>query len=320
MPDRRNDPTDSLRRQPQPAAEDNARLKQAVAGALDDLLAARIEPALYLIATPIGNLGDVTLRALALIARLDEVYCEDTRVSQKLTSRFGIGRHLKSYHEHSDAEDRAAILEALADGRSVGLISDAGTPGISDPGFKLVRDAAAGGHTVVPVPGPSALVAAVTASGMPTDRFLFAGFLAPKTSQRRQQLAALRGIQCTLVFYESPHRVAAALDDMVEVLGSERNCAVGRELTKKFEEIVRGTLADIAAWSKAAAVRGEVALVVGGAEPHATDVSDDIIAARLAEELAAASPSQAAKRVAMALGVDRARVYAVGLKSKRGHS
>jgi 16S rRNA (cytidine1402-2'-O)-methyltransferase len=320
MPDRRNDPTASHRRQARPTTEDNLRLKKAVAGTLDDLLATRIEPALYLIATPIGNLGDVTLRALALISRLDEVYCEDTRVSQKLTSRFGIGRRLKSYHEHSDADDRAAILEALADGRSVGLISDAGTPGISDPGFKLVRDAAAADYTVVPVPGPSALVAAVTASGMPTDRFLFAGFLAPKTTQRRQQLVALRGLECTLVFYESPHRLAATLDDMVEVLGAERSCAVGRELTKKFEEIVRGPLADITAWSKAATVRGEVALVVAGAEPHPSDISDDLIAARLAEELAAASPSQAAKRVAVALGVDRARVYAVGLKSKRGRS
>jgi 16S rRNA (cytidine1402-2'-O)-methyltransferase len=321
MPDRRRSASSTAAGgHAQPPRDGNVRLLAAVADTLDGLLAAPIAPALYLIATPIGHLGDISLRALALIARLDAVYCEDTRMSQKLLSRFGIDRRLRIYHEHSDADDRAAILAVLSEGRSVGLISDAGTPGISDPGYKLIRAAVAAGHRVVPVPGPSALVAAVTASGLPTDRFLFAGFLAPKAAQRRQQLEALRGLACTLVFYESPHRLAATLGDMAEVFGAERSSAIGRELTKKFEEIVRGSLGELVDWSGAAAIRGEVAIVVGGAEASAGSISDDVIAARLARELAAASPSQAAKRVAVALGVDRARVYAVGLKSKRGQS
>jgi len=292
-------------------------LKRAVGSELDALLARRLDAGLYLVATPIGHLGDMSLRALAVLAKADHVYCEDTRVSQILTSRYGISRRLRAYHEHSDAGDRAAIVREMDDGRSVALISDAGTPAVSDPGFKLVRDAITAGHKVFPIPGPAAFVAAVTASGLPTDQFLFAGFLPHKQVQRRKQIEALARLPMTLCFYESPHRAGASLADMADALGGNRPAAIARELTKRYEEIVRGSLAELVEWSRSAVVRGEIAIIVGPyAATSSKAVTDEDIAARLAEEDPALSASQAAKRVAEELGVPKSRVYGVGLKSR----
>jgi 16S rRNA (cytidine1402-2'-O)-methyltransferase len=292
-------------------------LKRAVDAELDTLLARQLDAGLYLVATPIGHLGDVSLRALAVLVKADHVYCEDTRVSQILTTRYGISRRLRAYHEHSDADDRAAIIREIDDGRSVALISDAGTPAVSDPGFKLVRDAITGGHRVFPVPGPAAFVAAVTASGLPTDQFLFAGFLPQKQIQRRKQIQALAQMPVTLCFYESPHRVGASLADMAKALGGNRPAAIARELTKRYEEIVRGSLEELVEWSQSAVVRGEIAIIVGPyASASSEPVTDEEIAERLAKADPALSASQAAKRVAEELGVPKSRVYGVGLKSR----
>lgn len=295
-------------------------IKRAVAGELDALFAKRLEAGLYLVATPIGHLGDMSLRALAVLAQADAVYCEDTRVSQMLMSRYGLRRRLRVYHEHSSAEGRAAILRTLDSGAAIALISDAGTPAISDPGFKLVRDAVDDGHRVIPIPGPAALTASVTASGLPTDQFLFAGFLPPKQAQRRKHLEELAALPFTLCFYESPHRLAACLADMAEMLGRDRPAAIGRELTKRFEEFVRGPLEDLVAWSSAAPVRGEVVIVVGPRPDTSATVTDQTISELLAAQDGTLSASRAAKRVAEELGVPKSRVYAIGLQNKRGGS
>lgn len=292
-------------------------VKRAVAQELEQHLAQPLGGGLYLVATPIGNLGDMSLRAIAVLARAEWVYCEDTRVSQTLFARFGINRKLRSYHEHSPDAVRDEILAALSAGSSVALISDAGTPAISDPGFKLVREASAAGHAVVAIPGPSAAVAAAIVSGLPVDRFVFLGFLPQKAVARRKALEDYTALPFTLIFYESPHRLAAALSDMADVMGA-RPAAVGRELTKRFEEVVRGTLPELAAWSTDAAVRGEIAVVVGPPPADAAAPDDAEIAEHYARALETASPSQAARQVADALGVPKARVYALGLKTKRG--
>ena len=185
---------------------------------------------LHIVATPIGNLGDVTLRALRTLAAADIVACEDTRVTRVLLERYAIGRGLFTYHEHNAAEQRPKLLAALAEGKSVALVSDAGTPLLSDPGYRLVQEAAEAGHAVVPVPGASALLAGLVAAGLPTDAFFFAGFLPPKEAGRRKRLAELAAVPGTLVFYESPHRLGAALADMAAVLG-DRPAAIAREIT-----------------------------------------------------------------------------------------
>lgn len=303
---------------PRSAEDASERLKRAVVAELDLLCARRLEPGLYLVATPIGHLGDATLRALSTLLLADAVYCEDTRVSQTLTSRFGITRRLSTYHEHSATALRSEIVDQIAAGRSVALISDAGTPAISDPGFKLVREVVGAGHRVVPVPGPAAFVAALTSSGLPTDQFHFAGFVPAKQSQRLKFFEALAGLTCSICFYESPHRVAASLHDMASALGGNRPGCVARELTKKYEELVRGPLAELADWAQTATVRGEIAIVVGPPPAEMTEVSDEAIAERLRALGDGISPSRAAKQVADALGVPKARVYAIGLQSKRG--
>ncbi|MCB1509381.1 MAG: 16S rRNA (cytidine(1402)-2'-O)-methyltransferase [Hyphomicrobiaceae bacterium] len=292
-------------------------VKRAVSQEVDQHLAQPLGSGLYLVATPIGNLGDMSLRAIAVLARADRVYCEDTRVSQTLFARFGISRKLRSYHEHSPEAVRVEILEALNSGSSVALISDAGTPAISDPGFKLVRDASAAGNAVVAIPGPSAAIAAAVVSGLPVDRFVFLGFLPQKAAARRKSLEESSALPFTLIFYESPHRLEAALDDMAGTLG-DRPAAVARELTKRYEEVVRGTLPELSNWSKGATVRGEIAIVVGPPPAGTTEPDDEVIAEHYARALETASPSRAARQVADALGVPKARVYALGLKTKRG--
>lgn len=266
---------------------------------------------LYLVATPIGNLGDMTLRALGVLARSDIIYCEDTRHSRTLVQHYGVGRPLRPYHEHNAEEQRTRILAELAAGRRISLISDAGTPLVSDPGYKLVREAIDEGHTVVAIPGASAVMAGISVAGLPTDRFLFAGFLPPRGHARRGRIAELASVPATLVFFEAPGRVGEALADLAQVLGP-RPAAVARELTKLHEDVRRGTLADLAAAFTDAAPKGEVVLLVG--PPVEVDASDEAIQIELAEALATMSLRDAAKAVADRMAVPKARVYDLGLK------
>jgi len=225
---------------------------------------------LYVVATPIGNLGDVTLRALEVLRSAQVVACEDTRRTRKLLAHHGVSAHLLSYHEHNEEARLPGILARLREGASVALVTDAGTPGISDPGHRLVRAAREAGVPVAAVPGPSALTAALSVCGLPTDRFLFAGFLPPRAGARRKALDALRREPRTLVLFEAPHRLPAALLDLEEVLGGERRAVLARELTKLHEEHLAGTLAELRRSVEGRPeVRGEATLVVEGAPAEA---------------------------------------------------
>ncbi|MYJ71441.1 MAG: 16S rRNA (cytidine(1402)-2'-O)-methyltransferase [Rhodospirillaceae bacterium] len=267
-----------------------------------------LPPGLYPVATPIGNLRDITLRALDTLAQADLVVCEDTRVTGRLLAHFGIAARLRSYNDRNAARQRPAILEALNAGKSVALVSDAGSPLISDPGYRLVVDAIAAGHRVEAVPGPTAAIAALQVSGLPTDRFRFVGFLAPKDAKRRRQLAELAGETCTLIFYESGPRLAASLRAMADILG-DRPAAVARELTKRYEEVRRGTLAELAAaWDSAP--KGEIAVVVGGrADDDAREPGHDADALIRAGLAAGDSVRSVADAVADATGLPRRSVY-----------
>jgi 16S rRNA (cytidine1402-2'-O)-methyltransferase len=273
-----------------------------------------LAPGLYLVATPIGNLGDITLRALAILARADVIYCEDTRHSGRLLSHFSISAPLRPYHEHNAATERPRALAGLAAGQRIALITDAGTPLVSDPGFKLAREASIGGHRVVCVPGASAVLTALSVSGLPSDAFFFAGFLPNKETARRARVTELASVPGTLVFFESPARAAAALADLAAVLGP-RPAALARELTKLHEETLRGTLGELAETVAAHELKGEVVIVVG--PPDEADVTDADIEKRLAAALEDMSVRDAAKTVSEALGVQRGRVYDLALKLKR---
>jgi 16S rRNA (cytidine1402-2'-O)-methyltransferase len=279
------------------------------------LLATPLAPGLRLVATPIGHLGDITLRALAVLARADLVYCEDTRHSRTLLAHYGIGTPTRPYHDHNAEAERPRVLAALAAGRRVALISDAGTPLVSDPGFKLVRACLAEGHRVESVPGPSAVLAALSSSGLPTDAFLFAGFLPPRSAARRARIAELAAAPATLVLFEAPSRVAATLADLAARLGPERPAALARELTKLHEEVGRGTLGELAATAAETAPRGEIVLLVG--PPQRVEAADEAIRERLAAALAELSLRDAAQAVAEAMGVPRSRVYDLGLRLRR---
>lgn len=266
-----------------------------------------LETGLYLVATPIGNLGDVTLRALEVLAAADIVACEDTRVTRTLLSRYGIARRTTTYHEHNADIAGPKLIEALSGGRSVALVSDAGTPLVSDPGFRLVQAALEGGHKVVPVPGASAVAAALAASGLPTDTFLFAGFLPSRDGQRRSRLRELAKVPATLVFFESPHRLGAALRAMAEELGM-RDAAVCRELTKRFEEIRRGALETLAAYYEAGETKGEIVVCVAPPPKHEKPDVEDMDA--LLIELAAEMPvSKAAAEAARRTGEKKQHLY-----------
>lgn len=217
---------------------------------------------LYLVSTPIGNLEDVTRRALRVLSEVDTIACEDTRHTRKLLDHYGIKTKTVSYHEHNERERAAELCQRLLGGASVAVVSDAGTPGVSDPGFRLVRAAVEHGVLVVPVPGPAAFVAALVASGLPTDEFFYGGFLPARSSPRRARLSSLRALPATLVFYEAPHRIAGALRDARETLG-EREAVVARELTKLHEEFARGRLSELAdKFSGEGAARGEMVLII----------------------------------------------------------
>lgn len=272
---------------------------------------------LYLVATPIGNLGDITLRALEVLKGVDLIACEDTRVTGKLLGHYGIRAEMFPYHDHSGEEARAALLARLGSGGRVALVSDAGTPLLSDPGYKLTRAAAAAGIAIVPVPGASAALAALQVSALPPDRFLFAGFLPPKSGARRHAIAALAAVPATLVFYETGPRLAAALADLAAVLGP-RPAAVARELTKLFEEVKRGTLADLAAAYRDAPVpKGEIAVVVGA--PAADAPADDVDVDRLIETaMGFLTLRDAATAVAEATGMPRKEIYRRALALTNG--
>jgi 16S rRNA (cytidine1402-2'-O)-methyltransferase len=280
-------------------------------------LAQPLEPGLFLVPTPIGNLGDMTLRAIAVLAGVDLIYCEDTRHSRVLLDHFAIRKPVRPYHEHNAAAERPRILAALADGRRIAMITDAGTPLISDPGYKVVREAIAQGARIEALPGASAVLTGLTAAGLPTDCFLFAGFLPAKDQARRTRLTELANVPGTLVFFESPARLAASLAAMADVLGM-REIAVARELTKRFEEVRRGTAATLAAWAEANDIKGEIVIVAG--PPTAREATDADINAGLEKALQDMSLRDAARAVAEDLNVTRSRVYDLGLKLKAGRS
>ncbi|MBI3517000.1 MAG: 16S rRNA (cytidine(1402)-2'-O)-methyltransferase [Proteobacteria bacterium] len=272
-------------------------------------------PGLYIVATPIGNADDISLRALAVLRAADLVAAEDTRVTAKLFARHGIAARLTAYHDHNAERVRPGILAKLAAGAVVALVSDAGTPLISDPGYKLVRAAVAANVAVTALPGPSAVLTALVLSGLPPDRFLFAGFLDARTERRRRALAELAAVPASLVFFESAQRLATSLADMRDQLGA-RDAAVGRELTKRFEEMRRGTLPDLAAHYHAAGPpKGEVVVVVG---PPRDDVAPVSVDALLRDALAHQSLRDAADAVAKASGRPRREVYARALALARG--
>ena len=280
--------------------------------------AAEAAPGLYLVATPIGNLGDVTLRALELLAGADIIACEDTRVTRKLLDRYGIATPLTSYHEHNAAQARPKLLAHLADGAAIALVSDAGTPLVSDPGYKLVREAGAAGANVTALPGASAVLAALTVSGLPTDRFLFEGFLPAKETARRARIAELERIPATLVLFETGPRVSASLADLAAGLGP-REATLCRELTKLYEEIRRGdlaTLADEAA--KAGEPRGEMVIVVAPPDREEEVTAADLDAL-LRQALNRLSVKDAVAEIAAVSGAPRREVYrrAIALSKER---
>lgn len=275
---------------------------------------AALAPGLWLVATPIGNARDISLRALDILAAADLVAAEDTRRTRSLLEIHGLrrdGRRLVAYHDHNGAAQRPRLLAALAEGRSVALVSDAGTPLVADPGYRLAVEAIAAGHVVRAAPGASALLAALSVAGLPSDRFLFAGFLPPRQAARRRALGELAAVPATLVFYESPRRLTESLVDMAAVLG-DRPAAVCRELTKRFEETRRGRLGTLAeGYAAEAAPRGEIVVVVG--PPAPVPAGEEALDAALAEALTRLSVKDAAAAVAAALGVPRRRAYARAL-------
>ena len=272
-----------------------------------------LAPGLYIVATPIGNLADISLRALAVLARADHICCEDTRHSQKLLTAFGIRGKLNAYHEHNASRERPKILGWLAEGKVVALISDAGTPLIADPGYKLVREAAEAGYRVFPVPGASAAIAALCVSGLPTDQFLFAGFLPPKESARRKRIEALASIPATLVFYETAPRLAAALGDLASAMGG-REVVVAREMTKRFEEIVRGVL-PLVLPGDAEALKGEIVILVAPAQE--VEMAEDDIRDAVEQALRSMSLRDAVDEVTRTLRVPRRVVYSLALDMQK---
>ena len=274
------------------------------------------EPGLYIVSTPIGNLSDVTLRALQVLAGVDLILAEDTRHSRRLLDHYCIETPMRAYHEHNAESARPQVLARLAEGQALALISDAGTPLISDPGYKLAVEAAAVGVSVRPVPGASALLAALVAAGLPTDRFLFEGFLPPKSEARRARLNDLARIDATLVFYEAPQRLAACLVDLFAELGN-RPARVARELTKLHETIHAGSLEGLAdAFGQAETVKGEIVIVVGPPAPQA-EVGDAVLREELETLLADHSTRDAATILAARHALPRRDLYARALELSR---
>jgi 16S rRNA (cytidine1402-2'-O)-methyltransferase len=265
---------------------------------------------LYVVATPIGNLSDITLRAIQTLKDVDLIACEDTRHTRKLLLHFGINTKTVSYHEHNETQRGEELIEKLHKGINVAVVSDAGSPAISDPGFKLVRDAIENDITVVPIPGASALITALTAAGLPTDEFFFAGFLPAKTSARQSRLEELKLIPGTLVFYEAPHRLSATLNEAVAVLG-EREAVIARELTKLHEELRRGRLSELAEHYALEEPRGEIVVLIDRTVLNANAAQTRESVSDLVAEFEANGLDHRAalKKAARELGLSRAEAY-----------
>lgn len=267
---------------------------------------------LYLVATPIGNLQDITLRALDTLRIVDLIACEDTRHTRKLLNHFRIDNRTISFHEHNENERTEQLIDRLVAGESIAIVSDAGTPGICDPGFKLVRRAAEAGIAVVPIPGPVAFVSALIASGIPTDSIFFGGFLPSKKGERRKRLGEVRDIPASLVFYEAPHRLAKSLTDCLEILG-DRTAAVAREITKLHEEIARGTLSELAALYSSTTVRGEIVIVIEQASTQGfkkEDASESVLKDRIQTLIAQGLDHKTAlKQAAKEYGLSKSEAY-----------
>jgi 16S rRNA (cytidine1402-2'-O)-methyltransferase len=294
-----------VRKPSPPGSTQRAQRRYSVDGHPTDV--PRIAPGLHIVATPIGNLGDVTLRALQTLAGADLIACEDTRVTRKLLDRYGIATPLTPYHDHNAAKARPVLLQRLADGAAIALVSDAGTPLVSDPGFKLVRAAQDAGHAITALPGASASLAALTVAGLPTDQFLFAGFLPPKEAARRARIAELGRIPATLVLFETGPRLAATLADLAAGLGS-RDAAVCRELTKLHEEVRRGDLAMLAQAYAESEPRGEIVLVIAPPQaqaPASASDTDTLLRAALLR----VSLKDAVGEVAEVTGLPRRELY-----------
>ncbi len=272
-----------------------------------------LSPGLYIVATPIGNLGDLSPRAAATLGAADVIAVEDSRITSKLLRHIGVKRPMIAYHDHSGDGVRPALIARMAT-QAVALVSDAGTPLISDPGYKLVRDARAAGVSVVTIPGPSAVIAALTLAGLPTDRFLFVGFLPSKSKARADAVAEIAAVRATLVFYESGPRLAASLAALADNLGN-RDAAVARELSKLYEQCVTGTLTELAMRYKDAPPNGEIVIVVAPPPPPQTASQSDADSA-LAEALTRLSVGRAASEVAQKLHLDRRTLYARALALK----
>jgi 16S rRNA (cytidine1402-2'-O)-methyltransferase len=276
-----------------------------------------LESGLYLVATPIGNLRDVTLRALEALASADVIACEDTRVTRKLLDHYGIATPMTAYHEHNAAAARPKLLARLAAGEAVALVSDAGTPLVSDPGFKLVRAAREAGHVVTALPGASAALAALTVAGLPTDRFFFEGFLPAKEGQRRARIAELARIPATLVLFESGPRLANTLSDLAAILGA-REAAICRELTKLHEEVRRGDLASLAHdYAQGAETRGEIVIVIAPPADERDTFDAGALDEMLRRALKGASVKDAVDEVVSATGRPRREVYQRALALKQ---
>lgn len=316
--DERADPDDGI--DPDPDDADDLTFAEGDDPAPELLAKLGSAGALVVVGTPIGNLGDLSPRAVTALSSADVIYCEDTRHSRKLISHAGItGVPLRSLHQHNEADRVDEVVVAVASGRSVALVSDAGMPAVSDPGARVVAAVAAAGLTVTVVPGPSAVLAALVASGLATDRFCFEGFLPRSGRDRTERLAVVAAEPRTTVLFEAPGRVAATLGHLVAVCGGERPVAVARELTKLHEEVWRGTLTDAADWASGG-VRGEVVLVLAGAPTVAeVEIGDDELAQALTERLEAGARTRGAvDDVAAAYGVARRQVYELALRIKAG--
>jgi 16S rRNA (cytidine1402-2'-O)-methyltransferase len=283
----------------------------AVAGHV--LSAPKASAGLHLVATPIGNLGDITLRALETLAGVDIIACEDTRITRRLTERYAITAILKPYHEHNAALARPKILEKLGQGASIALVSDAGTPLISDPGFKLVREACAAGHRVTALPGPSSVLMSLSVAALPTDRFFFEGFLPPKATARRARLAELARIDATLVMFESGNRVQDTLADLADIMGG-RDAAICRELTKLHEEIRRAPLAELARSADTLETRGEFVLVIGPSPANTQAMTKAALDDLLRSSLGRGSVKDAVAHAVELSGRPRREIYARALE------
>lgn len=274
----------------------------------------QLRPALYVVGTPIGNLEDITLRALRVLKEVDVIACEDTRQTQKLLTHFAITTRTISYHEHNEIERAAELVEHMRQGMSVALVTDAGMPAVSDPGYRLISRAVENRLEVVPVPGPSAFLAALIASGFATDSFCFRGFLPAKTGERKELLEEIRTSPSTLIFYEAPHRLIAALQDVVEILGATRHIVVARELTKIHEEFLRGTAADVLKnFQQRDAVKGEITLLVAKAEgtesqsePDKLTIRDRVHQIMCGERI---DEKSALKKAAKERGISKSEAY-----------